>query len=212
MNAILTPTGVCATRGCDQPADRRGRCERCYRRRLHCRVYGYRDAEPARRHVAALRDLGWTYVQIAEAAGVSAWVPHQLHTGGTRQLWPESEAAVLAVPLAPQASYRGVDGTGTYRRLQALQWMGWPLAEIGRRLGLRPFTLTTMRHRGEPVSYRVALAMTGLYGELSHRTGPSQQTATKARRRGYAPPAAWDYVDMDDPSAEPVGVRREVSR
>jgi len=158
--------------------------------------------------VLALRALGWTYVQIAEAAGTSNWVPHKLATGGARRLLEEHLAAILAISLVPVESHRGVDGTGTFRRVEALQWMGWPMSDIGGRLGLKPYTLTTLRSRGEPVSFRVALAVKVLFAELSHLRGPSKQTATKARARGYAPPAAWDDDTIDDPTARPRGIRR----
>lgn len=201
---------ICARAGCDRAADTRGYCGPDYRYRLHTGRYGYRDAAPARGHVVALRALGWTHEQIAEAAGTSTWVPHKLTTGATRYLLAESEAAILAVPLMPRASHRGVDGTGTYRRLEALQWMGWTLTEIAGRVGLRPHTLTTLRSRGEMVSHRVALAMAAVYEQLSHQPGPSRMTATKARRRGYAPPLAWDTDTIGNPAARPRGVRREL--
>jgi hypothetical protein len=201
---------TCMAAGCLKPPSTRGYCERCYRYRLHTGRYGYRDATAAREHVLALRGLGWTFVQISEATQVSAWVACNLASGRTRRVLADSEAAILAVPLEPVASQRGVNGIGTYRRVEALQWMGWPLADIGRRVGLKPYTLCTLRSRGEPVSFRVARAVAVVFDELAHLPGPSKQTATKARRRGYAPPLAWDDDTIDDPDALPqVDVRGE---
>lgn len=199
---------TCARRGCERKAETRSFCESDYRRRVRMGIYGYRDAEPAREHVVKLRDLGWTYEQIAEAAQVSTWVPHKLATGVTRSLWGESEEAILALLLEPRGSHRGVDGTGTFRRCEALLWMGWPWAEIDRRVGLKRYTLATLRTRGEPVSFRVAQAVVAAYAELSHLPGPSKMTATKARRAGHAPPAAWDEDTIDDPKARPSGIRK----
>jgi hypothetical protein len=193
---------TCARPGCNAPATTRQWCESDYRRQIRMGRAGYRDATPVRQHVRALRRRGWTYEQIADAAGVSTWVPHKLDAEATRWVWADRGAAILAVPLVPRGSHRGVDGTGTYRRLAALQWLGWPPAMVAERVGLRTYTLTTMRSRGEPVSYRVALAMARLYAEWSTRPGPSRQTATKARRRGYAPPSAW--CDIDDPREVPL--------
>lgn len=198
----LTVARICARPGCDRPATTRQWCESDYRRQIRMGRVGYRDAGPAREHVRALRRLGWTYEQIGSAAGVSSSVPHSLIEGSRRWIVADRAAALLALPLVPRPSHRGVDGTGTYRRMEALQWMGWPLAAIAAELGLHPDTLTTLRARGEQVSYRVALAMAGLYRRWSRQRGPSKHTATKARRRGYAPPSAWD--DIDDPAEVPL--------
>lgn len=199
---------TCSRRGCDRGAQTRGYCESDYRRQVRKGIYKYRDAGPARAHVLRLRNLGWTYEQIAEAAGVSTWVPHKLGTGVTRNLWGESEEAILSIPLEPRASHRGVDGTGTYRRCEALLWMGWPWCEIDKRVGLKPYSLATYRTRREPISFRIKQRVAAVYDELSHLPGPSKQTATKARKSGYVPPAAWDDDTIDDPKARPSGIRK----
>lgn len=201
---------TCARTACDRAAHTRGYCESDYRRRVRMGIFGYRDAAKAREHVARLRELGWTYEQIADAAQISVWVPHKLDTGVTRRVLGESETAILSVELVPHESHRGVDGSGTYRRCEALLWMGWPWGEIDRRVGLRTYTLATYRTRHEPVSYRIRRRVAAVYDELSHLPGPSRQTATKARRAGYAPPAAWDEDTIDDPAVRAAGVRKAV--
>jgi hypothetical protein len=158
---------VCARSGCNATATARVWCESDYRRQIRMGRVGYRDAGPARAHVRQLRRLGWPYEPLAKTAGVSAWVVHKLDTGITRRLLSESEAAVLSVPLVPYRSRRGVDGTGTYRRLEALQWQGWPPAVVAARLGLSPYTLRSMAGRGQRVSYRVALGMARVFREMS---------------------------------------------
>lgn len=198
----------CSRSDCHEPVKQRRLCESHYRKRVRMGIYAWRDASKAREHVLKLRGLGWTYEQIAESAKVSTYVPHKLATGVTEHLWGESEEAILAVPLVPQESHRGIDGTGTYRRCEALLWMGWPWSEIDHRVGLKPYTLATYRVRREPISYRIARRVAAVYDELSHLPGPSKQTATKAKRSGYAPPAAWDEDTIDDPKARPSGVRK----
>lgn len=199
---------VCARPTCHRPAGKHTRrhCEADYRRLLRMGLAGWRDAAPARRHVAALRELGWTYAQIAEAAGLSKWVPHNLATGRTAHVWPESERAILAVPLVPRSSRRGVDSAGTRRRVQALAWMGWPAAEVARRAGITHRALATQIHPNRRVSYALARRVAAVYDELSGVRGPSVQAAARARQLGHAPPAAWDEGEIDDPAAKPRGV------
>jgi hypothetical protein len=171
------------------------------------RIYGYRDAAPARAHVAALRELGWTFVQIAEAAGLSSYVPHKIATGQTRNLWPESERALLAVPLRPQDSHRGVNSAGTRRRVQALSWMGWPCTEVAVRAGMPVSTLRTLILPSRQISYTLARRVAAVYDLLSLTPGPSKGAAAKARQLGFAPPMAWDDDRIDDPKTRPRGVR-----
>jgi hypothetical protein len=169
---------------------------------------GYVPAEQAAAHVRALRDLGWTYEQIARRAGVSTWVPHRAATGHTRQLWMDREAALLSVPLEPRASHRGVDPTGTRRRVQALAWMGWPCREVARRAATTQPSLSTLIQPHRRISYSLAQKVARVYEELSGTPGPSPMAAAKARGAGFAPPLAWDDDTIDDPAAGPVGIRR----
>jgi len=171
--------------------------------------FGRRDPGPAREHVAKLRALGWTHPQIAQAAVVSRKVPEGVERGTTAYILVESEQAILSVPLVPRESHRGTDGTGTWRRYEALQWMGWPVTKIAAEVGVKPTTLSTMRSRRGAVSFRVARAMAALYERWSATPGPSQWTAAKARRLGYASPWAWDDDTIDDPAAAPQGVEAE---
>lgn len=201
---------ICATPGCDRPAKTRNRCEPHYRRRLHTGRYGYRPADRVRQHVAALRDLGWTYDGIAKAAGVSSYSVHKAYLGQSRHVLADTEAAILRVPLTPRESHRGVDATGSRRRVQALAWMGWPNRAIAERIGCTPRTLPTELSRGR-VSVRLAQRITAVYDELSGLSGPSKIAAAKARQYGWAPPAAWDEDAIDDPTAKPEGVRRRAA-
>lgn len=196
----------CAWNGCERASLTRGYCGPHYRRRLHTGRYGYRDATTAREHVAALRRIGWTWEGIATAAGLSAYVAFSLHRGTTRRLLAESIDALLAVPLEPVESHRGVDATGSRRRVQALAWMGWPNHEIARRIGCSPRSLPTLLSRGR-ISTRLARRIEAIYEHLSTVPGPSRTAAGKARQHGFAPPLAWDDDSIDDPRARPCGLR-----
>jgi len=194
---------TCTRADCANPKQTRGLCERHYRQLIRMGRVGYVPAEPAAAHVRALRELGWTYEQIAQRAGVSTWVPHRAATGVTRRMWMDRAAALLAVPLEPQTSHRGVDPTGTRRRVQALAWMGWPCREIARRAGTTQPSLSTLIQPHRRISYALAQKLAVIYAELSGTPGPSKLAAGKARGAGFAPPLAWDDDTIDDPAAVP---------
>lgn len=178
-------------------------CEPDYRRTIRMGLNGYVPVGPVREHVARLRELGWTYEQIAEAAGVSTWVPHRAGTGQVKRLWKDRADAVLKVPLQPRGSHRGVDSTGTRRRVQALAWMGWPCAEVARRAGTTRRTLATLILPHRSISFALAGRVAKVYDELCMVPGPSKVAAAKARTLGFAPPLAWDEDTIDDPAAAP---------
>lgn len=200
----------CAKRDCTDPRGSHTRdwCSRHYRQQIRMGLCGWRDASRARAHVHQLRRLGWTYVQIAEAAGTSTWVPHKLDTKATNHLWPESERAILALPLTPRPSHRGINSAGTRRRVQALAWMGWPTREVAHRAGVRERSLASLIQPTRQVSHALALRVAHVYNQLSDVPGPSRGARAKARQLDHAPPAAWDDDTIDDPKARPHGVRQ----
>lgn len=197
----------CGWDGCDRDPVCRGLCGPHYRRRLHTGRFGYRDAGPVREHLEKLRGLGWTWQAIGDKAGVSPWVAHNVHLGRTRRVLADSEGKLLALPLVPYESHRGVDSTGSRRRVQALAWMGWPNHAVADRIGCSRRSLPTLLARGS-ISARLALRITVLYDQLSTIPGPSKLAAVKARQHGFASPWAWDDETIDDPAARPTGLRK----
>lgn len=197
----------CAQLGCQQAAHTRGYCETHYRRRLHTGRYGYRDATTAREHIVELRRLGWTWQAIADTAGLSTYVAHNVHRGTTRRVLRESETAILSVPLIRYESHRGVSAIGARRRVQALARLGWPNHEIARRIGCSPRSLPTLLSRGR-LSTRLSFRIAAVYSELRHTLGPSRITIAKAMQHGFEPPAAWIAETIDDPEAHPIRAAR----
>jgi hypothetical protein len=163
-------------------------------------IFANRDATKARAHVEALRRLGWTYEGIAQAAGLSSYVPHKLSTGQSKTLRVESERALLAVPVVPFDSHRSIDSSGTRRRVQALAWMGWPCSEVARRAGTTRATLATLILPNRRISFALARRVTAVYDELCMSFGPSKVAAGKARQLGFVPPLGWDedLIDLSD--------------
>lgn len=196
----------CAVTGCGSDRiERRGLCPRHYRRRVGYGVYALVDPGPTLTHLATLRGLGWTWVQIGEAAGTSSATAHSLWVGRYRRLRRDTAERLLAVPACPARSQRGMVPVGAVRRLQALQWMGWPRSEIAARVGRPTASLYTQTYR-QRMSVALVADIIRVYDGLSHVRGPSKCSATKARLAGYAPPAAWDEDAIDCPAARPSGV------
>jgi hypothetical protein len=200
---------TCKQGDCTRPPQTRGYCESHYRKRLRMGLFGWRDVTQVRAHLTALRDLGWTWEQIAETADVSTYVPHQIGVGRTKRIRAENEQALLSLPLEPRDSHRGINSAGTRRRVQALAWMGWPMHEVARRADTPASTLRTLILPSRRVSITLARRVAAVYDDLSLKPGPSRIAAAKARQLGFAPPLAWDDETISDPRARPHGIRRD---
>lgn len=106
-----------------------------------------------------------------------------------------------------------LDAAGTVRRLQALAFNGWPMAALGRRLGVSRQSLRqTLRYTR--VSRATAETVRALYDELWDQAPPqgdkferraATMTRNQARANGWVPPLAWDEDAIDDPAATPAG-------
>ena len=176
------------------------------------------DAGPARDHLAALSRAGIGWKRAAALSGISTGAVSKLLFGKggrqpSRRIRPETAAAVLAVPLAPASLAPGalVPAAGTRRRLQALVATGWAQSRLAGRLGMSASNFGAAMGR-ERVTAATARAVERLYDELwdkppaeagQHSRISASRARNYARARGWAPPAAWDDDEMDDPDAKP---------
>lgn len=118
-----------------------------------------------------------------------------------------------------------IDVTGTKRRLQALQAMGWTSRNIAERYGdlridrwgagrgtttVSAITVYMTRTWIQP---ETAARLAGVYDELSMKQPPdlpgNRQVRKRSLEKGWAPPLAWDDEAIDDPDAMPSGLTRE---
>lgn|GEM_PF-2524782 len=206
MTSDHTPTRNCYLRGCRQKACIDVATRYTKRLRLeHGRgQYRMTDATPTRQHIKRLMKAGWTQVQIGQASGVEAASIHQIHAGNQAKTANWRAAAILAVEITePPANPRRIDITGSRRRLQALRVLGHRRYDLAAQLGMTPDRIkhiTTGNIRwAEPAE---AAAIARLYRRLSTVPGPSKQTASIARNKGWHGPLAWD--DIDNPKARPL--------
>lgn len=165
-----------------------------------------RDATRTRERLQLLHRT-MSLAEIADASGIYTTTLWKiLH--GQKTVLPRTEAKVLAV--APSNGLTLVNSLGTQRRIQALTAMGWTGGEIGRQVGARrgdAWANVTRMMQEKSITARLAADVAAVYEELRYKT-PPESTATRrakarAQRKQWAPPPAWDDVDIDDPAAEP---------
>lgn len=102
--------------------------------------------------------------------------------------------------------------TGYRRRLQALQAIGYSLAEIRMMLGVTKGTLSNRFYQSQWVSRTNFDILAEVYEQVCMKPNPNPdlRTIRNARRKGYAPPLSWDDDDdIDDPQARPHGGSRD---
>jgi len=100
-----------------------------------------------------------------------------------------------AVPLL-------IDATGTHRRIQALQALGWPRRHLEPAAGLQAGRLSQIL-RATVVTRTTATAIAHIFDQLCMTPGPSAVTRHRAAVKDWPPPLAWDDDTIDDPAAEP---------
>lgn len=97
-----------------------------------------------------------------------------------------------------------VPAEGCRRRIRALYWLGWNAPSLAKELGIGEYRVHILSGtKQKRVRRETHELIDGAYRVLSGRAGPSPYTAGQARQRGYAPPVAWDYCNIDDPAAQP---------
>ncbi|MCB5167483.1 hypothetical protein LG634_21970 [Streptomyces bambusae] len=122
----------------------------------------------------------------------------------------------LRLQLPPDQGRSGahLPPSGTRRRLQALNALGYDCVWMADRLGICAGNISALMlgQRGRSYVYAAtAQRIAALYDEYQH-TDPAaagrsswhiSTARTRARKNGYAPPWCWDDETIDDPRAEP---------
>lgn len=159
-----------------------------------------------RAHLDKLTAAGMTPKMICEASGISKSTlkgPLYKESGFVAGWVADMILAVPvpAIPAEPPPLSHVTDATGTLRRIRALARIGWTYRHIA--------DVAQTSHRIEHyagqkwVTHEVAAAIVRAYDLLSMTPGPSNRTASRAAKAGWAPPLAWDDDTIDDPRAKP---------
>lgn len=157
-----------------------------------------------RDRINTLRASGMSLAAIAHAANLSAStlapIAYPEHRTARRYVTPHTARVILAVKVTDAPDWAWLPNVGTRRRIEALQWMGWPLSELAARMGVTTQAVSRMK-RQERVSVARARKVADLFDALAMTPGPDRKTRAWARKDGAVGPLAWD--DIDDPTEAP---------
>lgn len=215
---MTSPTPQCARPTCTRLAAAGGGLDFCEPHHLQARAAGVRgrqDAADVVAHVRDLQALGWNLADVAKVAHVHVDSVVRVVRRGRTKLLPKTKDAILSVrddQFPPDARGCNVDGTGFYRRMEALSAIGWPVRSYADRLGVRPDTIRTRRWQTRVIPAYWHRRMVPLYDELSMRPGPNKSSIVSAKRYNWAPPLAWDDETIDDPLASPAAGLGDLTR
>lgn len=178
----------------------------------------YVDAHPVRAHVHALLAAGMSEPALARSLDLPERAFNYLLRGATGRppgstVARETAEAVMGFwpRLEDFPDTASIDPTGTRRRVQALETLGWSRPRMAAELGMSEANFKKCL-RSETVSARFARKVAALYDRLWTRRpedhGMQQWVADRVRRqaatRGYQGPLAWDDDTIDDPKTEPL--------
>lgn len=210
-----TPTRKPRTRKpctkCGHPQYARGLCRNHYNKTLRRHTaYGtwtstLTPAAPIAAHIHALRAAGLSNSTIAERTGLStATIQRSTKQKSCHQATAD---AILAIHIPTDivreaAGGRMIDATGTQRRIQALVATGYTYRALGEHLGIRHSSVWRILEETQ-VQAKTARNVLDVYNRLSMTPGGSQRAISRATRRGWAPPLAWDDDTIDNPDATP---------
>ena len=96
---------------------------------------------------------------------------------------------------------------GAARRLRALSVLGWSAAALAERAGADRDAVEDALQQGVIFSQVTRAQAAQVYQRLEMTLGPCETTSARARALQWAPPLAWDEDTIDDPTAQPQGVR-----
>ena len=177
------------------------------------------DAKPVRVHIDSLLAARMSVRAIADCAGITPSAVSKIGSGRQAKVQRSTARAILAV--TPEAAYTRPHGpgfvlnVGARRRIEALLALGWRHEDITAAMGTRTSSALVLHQVGGWIARDTHDAVCGAWRALGNRRGPSERTRGRAARLGYAPPAAWDEEDLDDPNAptpDGYGVRHDQCR
>ena len=203
--ATITPTQTTLEQ-C-QERDRARRSRYAKKRRLRLLEGTWQStlvpAGTARSRILELHEQGWPLAaleaMLGESSGHLSNLVYERHGEAREWITKEREERILDLELTWDLVPDGchIPVTGTRRRVQALQRLGWSLQHIADRAGVSKQALASSVS-AQRVTTRVARTVRDIYLELENAAGPSERARRHAATKGWPPPAAWDNIDDVD--------------
>lgn len=163
------------------------------------------DAAPIAAHLKRLTTAGDSLTVIAEQIGYSRSTLANITSGRTKKVRSALADKILAIqPGNAMASNKSVPAIGSIRRLRALSAIGHYLKDIAAAADIEHSTASYLLNgHPETIHYELAQRINRGYRQLSTRRGTSARSMRRAEREQWAPPAAWDDDQIDDPNGTP---------
>lgn len=213
-------TTTCSRSRCSLNALHRGLCQKHWR--LWLANNPVVDAEIVKIHLRRFRRAGVSWTRMATLTGCGTATLQKIVYGNTTRCFHDTAAKIVATPLPVDDTVGALDGLhipvlGTRRRLRALVALGYGTGQLCELLQNQHVSELISQHRRTHVSVAVARRVTALFNDLQLEPPPpdtytSVRARTRAARRGWAPPLAWDEDALDDPDGQPMGIANRKRR
>lgn len=163
------------------------------------------ETAPVAAHLRGLFAAGAGWVQLAAVSGCSTSTMYNLLAENNPRCRRTTANKILAIqPGDAVPDRRSIPATGTIRRARALVALAHPCRAISSACRIDHSTVTDLlAGRCDTVTVALANRVNDGFRALSACTGTSARSRNRARREGWAPPAAWSDETIDDPQAHP---------
>lgn len=163
------------------------------------------DVAPARTHLRYLTDNGDALTVLAEQLDCPRGTLASVLNGPRKRINRTLANQILIIrPGHASAGNRSVPAVGATRKIRALIALGHALRTISLAAGMENTTASNLLNgKPETIHYELAQRVHKGYRALCSTPGTHTRSLRRAQREGWAPPAAWDDEQIDDPNAAP---------
>ena len=164
------------------------------------------DGSAVRSHLRALTAAGMNAKFLAAYLRITAREVSALLDGAVETTTLQMATAVMAIGFRPEPHRVYTPSIGAWRRMRALNAMGYSDERIDRMLAHergREVVTAVASTMPKAVMIPVTLwnAVERVYNRCGMELGPDTEVRDRSRTEGMVPPLGWDDDDLDDPRA-----------